>query len=413
MGKQSRRESRRNRPQRRKTPSPRLVSTDAGLRLIVATSPGSTEDGRFLADDLELVRASLLYADTVELLSPAAVMVGAVAAMQGADEEVWISALEQVNDETLAYLGLVTPPDEFRAALSGIRALHGLPREEKRRRLGPRYAEIQSLFRRFRTTLDEPGGVRDMAGALVTQAQVPELDEAIEAGVLSVSFDFMTLEADTDTQIREYTAYLKSLLTSPNTHLLLDERMSGIAEALMREEEVVPSAATLTRAIRSRIGTGLVAHLPVFPGASISAILEARAELESPLAKYRGGVRRLSESIQSEPFANEVEHEIADMWRDEVVPSVESLRREMSKTRVARDTAARLGENATAAIQATGLFFGVETFTEASRLMAGATAAAPVLSKAVAGAYRDFSERREQVKGSEFFYLLQLGQRLR
>lgn len=59
------------------------------------------------------------------------------------------------------------------------------------------------MLRGLRTTLDEPGGVREMVGEVAAQAQVPELDEAIEAGVLSVSFDFMTLGVDTDTQIRE------------------------------------------------------------------------------------------------------------------------------------------------------------------------------------------------------------------
>jgi hypothetical protein len=48
-----------------------LLPRDAGLRLVVATSPADFEDGEFLAHDLRLVRSALLYADSVELLSPA------------------------------------------------------------------------------------------------------------------------------------------------------------------------------------------------------------------------------------------------------------------------------------------------------------------------------------------------------
>ncbi len=43
--------------------------------------------------------------------------------------------------------------------------------------------------------------------------------------MLSLNWDFMAADADTDTQIAQYTAHLQGLLTSSNTHLLLDERM--------------------------------------------------------------------------------------------------------------------------------------------------------------------------------------------
>jgi len=102
----------------------------------VATSPTAAEGGRFLAHDLELVRASLLYADSVELLSPAALMVGGVAAVHHAGPEALIEVLGSLDDETLARFGDGNP-QELRETLRAYQALASLPRAERRKRLGP------------------------------------------------------------------------------------------------------------------------------------------------------------------------------------------------------------------------------------------------------------------------------------
>lgn len=364
-----------------------------------------------MAHDLELVRASLLYADSVELLSPAAVMVGGVAALHASGPDGWLGALAELDDATLAYMN-VEDPDSFREALAGFRAYAAMPRAERRRQMGPRFADAERMSADFRRMLDEPGGPRDHVAGILDQAQVPELDEALEAGVLTLSTDFMTLGADTDTQIEEYTARLRSLLDKPGTHLLLDERMSGIAQSLIDEGEVTPSAATMTRVVRSRVGTGLVAQLPVFPGASIGAILETRAELSDPLARYRGGVKRLSETVESEPFSAELGGEVEDLWRDEVVPAVHDLRADLSKTRLAHDAAVNLGRDRLSLLGGGAFFFGVESMTNHSSLLAAGASAVPVVGKAVLDAYAGLSEQRRQAKRHDLFYLLALEEEL-
>lgn len=50
--------------------------TDGALKIVIATTPTTGVAGVTLAPDLHLIRAALLYADHVELISPAATMVG-------------------------------------------------------------------------------------------------------------------------------------------------------------------------------------------------------------------------------------------------------------------------------------------------------------------------------------------------
>jgi hypothetical protein len=57
-----------------------LAAVEAGgrLKLAVVTYPGLDTDGPSLARDVELVRASILYADEIELISPGAAMLASV-----------------------------------------------------------------------------------------------------------------------------------------------------------------------------------------------------------------------------------------------------------------------------------------------------------------------------------------------
>lgn len=243
------------------------------MRLVVATSPTDFEDGRFLAHDLQMVRSALLYADTVELLSPAAVMVGAVAALQSADGDGWLSVFDSMNDSTLAFLGVEGDPAKWKATLSQYRQISALPRAERRRALGVHNAELQRLKNEFERHIHMPDGPADMLTRILERAGAPELAEAVESGALTLTWDFMSLDADTDTQIQQYAERLRLLLASPNEHLLLDDRIADIARGMINERQVTPHDLALLRAARSRVGTGLVSKLPAFPNASVSSVL--------------------------------------------------------------------------------------------------------------------------------------------
>ena len=173
----------------------------------------------------------------------------------------------------------------------------------------------------------------------------------------------MELGADTDTQIAQYTDKLKSLLSSPNEHLLLDDRIGGIARSLLEEGHVVPHDLTFDRATRSQVGTGLVSRLPAFPNASVASVLKARVELSEALTNYRAGVTKVSERIRSGPFDESLQHEVTDLWRDEVAPAVDRLSKDLSSTRLLRDAAVNLAVDAKTAMSAAAMFFGVDTFT--------------------------------------------------
>ena len=120
--------ARRKREQRALRREARNLGT--GLELLVAPSPTSGPGAKFLDRDLSLIRAGLLYADRVELLSPSALMLSGVASIS--DPTAMIALLNQLDADTLAHLGLRGDPAKFQAVLLQLQATMRLSREQRR-----------------------------------------------------------------------------------------------------------------------------------------------------------------------------------------------------------------------------------------------------------------------------------------
>lgn len=408
MGKASRRASRRRR-QHRSTVGVRAGAS--GLRLVVATSPVSAETGgAFLEHDLQMVRSALLYADTVELVSPVANMVGSVAALQDAGPYAWVDLVLQLDDDALAGFSKGQDPVEYRETLTLLRQMLSLPRAQRRKLLTPaQRGQVQQLRDSFEQMVAAADGLQDTVDKVLHESGAPELVEALESGALVVNWASVGFNED---MIERFSDHLRGLLASPDTHLLLDDSMADLARAMIDEGQVSPADLTLSRAARSRVGTGLVSNLPAFPDARVASILEARADLGEPLSAYRKGVTRISERLRSGPFDPPIESEVDDIWRDEVSPAVQRLRDDLSRTRLVRETVSSLRVDAQDWLLGGGLYFGVEQLTHLEGLAAAGVAAVPVVGKAVNDALVSSAGRRESARHHEFFYLLELDRKL-
>ncbi|MHD0175236.1 hypothetical protein ACNQUF_12140, partial [Corynebacterium diphtheriae] len=132
-----------------------------------------------------------------------------------------------------------------------------------------------------------------------------------------------------------------------------DDQVASVARALIESGQVSPNQLAVARASRARSGAGLISHLPAFLGADVTSVLSARAELEAPLGRYRSAVSELTERMKLGPFDEGHGDEIADFWRDEVRPTVDSLRADLSVSRLTRDAALNVASDV---LQATSSF---------------------------------------------------------
>lgn len=404
MSKKSHR-SRNDRPKgrrARRAGSAGVRGDDGGLRLVVATG---AEDGDVsLERGLQLVRAGLLYADTVEFVSPIAHMLAGVAEVGSGNLSALADLIVHLDDETRRLVLGDLDLDEALEGLEVMRQAKALSREQRRKYMPP---EMQ-------IELDQrhAGMVADLAPLqeLAANAGFPELVDAIESGALSLNLDLMS--PDVDEMMDRYVELLAQRLESPGVHLLLDDQMADIARSLIEEGRATPSAQALSRSVRTRAGTGLISHLPAFPNAKVADILEARIELYDSLTSYRTGMKAVENSLSGTAFDPELPSEIDEMWRDEVEPTIRNLRRDLSKTRIAHAAGLNVLERGKwTAIGISTVAFGIAPALDLGAAATGITGAGYAISETVT-ALKQTQAKREAARSHDLFYLLQVQDQL-
>jgi hypothetical protein len=417
VGKLSGRASRQKRDKRSKAAV--RIEPSGGLKIVIATGPQQGPAGFSVEEDVRLVRSALLYADQVELISPGALMIASLAAGAAQGPDFVFELMGTLDENTLRYLGFDGDIAQMRNILATIKKLNDLPRVERRKFLGADGSRrvrgmVAEMVGKF---LHGEQGFETVASNLWEQAGAPDLALAADAGLLTLSTDAFDFGAQTGLQMEQYVETLKRLLADPHSHLMFDEQIAGIVTAMLREERAGLHPLTATHALRAATGTGLVERLPAFPDAPMDAILKTRSELAEPLVRYRKDVIDLSAKLLSGPLEPALKAEVNDLWRDEVRPTLVSLRRDLSVTGLVKDAAFNLATDAKALVSGAagiGVFFGVGSVEDLTKWSAAAAATAGgFVIQSATQSVRAAATRREEARTHDLYYLLAANDHLR
>lgn len=412
MGKTSRRESRRNRPKHI-----RYVAEGQRLKILIATQPRSRPGGVDLSGDIALVKAALLYADSVELLSPGVSMLSEVGGLQQATAIDALGLLASLDEQTLAHLGATDLPPETFQALRGVLALQSLTRAQRRELLGG-YADDPEVKRFLESTAESLQGpteqIRAIATGLVDTSGRRELDVPIKLGLVKIR-DVDLAAGDTDAMIASYVEQLKKSLEDPAIHALFDRSSASLARSLVREGHVDLHRLTLVHAKEAAVGGGLISRLPSFPTSSIDEVLELRGDLMAQLAGYRRAIVGFAGRVQSDGLDEAVAVEVEDLWRTEVAPTLDELRDGLASSSLVRSVAKQIGESPATIISGAAslgaLLMGIHTATDIVSALGGPAAAGAAGSLVVRGAMNHHKEQAA-LRKHDLFYLHEVNSKL-
>jgi hypothetical protein len=263
MGKQSERPGRRDRSKRAK-----FTSTAEQLRMVVATAPFTDADGDVsLRRDIGLLRAGLLYADRIELLSPAAVMLNKVVAAHQQGPAALAEMMLACTEEQLRAFGHTGDVAELRHSFEPWLAWSNLSRAERRRTFGAKEAAALRgmVSEALRESIEARKASTATVDRLIDGSGGRELLEAINVGIVTIPDSPFELSGNTDDQVQQFTEELARQIEEPGSYLLFDESVSSSPTQWWRRACRPPRADCHPRA-RAITGSGLVARLPAFRG---------------------------------------------------------------------------------------------------------------------------------------------------
>lgn len=415
VGKQSRRPNRRNRP-RGKDRQTASVGAGGRMKLAIVTYPVWDRGGPALAKDVELVRASILYADEVELVSLGAFMMASVVQFAAGDDADRLSLMSALDDDTVRALGGGGLPDNWREILPAALQVMRLDPEVLRGLPGGDQVDLAFFDqqREWRREMEEAvARFRETAENMLVQSGGHELIPAFDAGILKLSASGFTEDSDTDGAIDGWIGLLKGLLQDPSTRLLFDDGVGDLIRSLVDEGHVLPHGLTLKHAGEAAVGSGLVARLPTLPDSPVDEILDLRRDLAVPLTRYRAAVSRLADKLAFRAFDPESATEIDDLWTREVAPALVEIEEGFAEHGLVREVAKTIGADLKTMIrEGAALYVGLGTLTSLNKWIASTAAVAGPVAEAAARAATASRTARRELRGRELYYLYEVNRRL-
>ena len=307
---------------------------ESQLKVVVATASALREGRISLSHDMELVRAALLYADRIELVSPLVTLLVTAIKAPG-----WERKLPSVG-----LTGLIDRHSRFftpnRATMAKAEQFD-------------RWLHSRDLF--LRNSRTEPGQIsrstirmidvvrefiqespQKSPKELLTLAGAGDLLPTMRAGIVRVSFgDLDGPRGGRDTQ-RSYEESLQRRLKDPMSRLLFDDEIAGLVEGMVTRGLLRPHPLAEARADQASVGSRLITRLPALTRPPIDELLAMRGDLEAPLVNYRAAVVRMAKQLAHHSYSREFLAEIEALWVSDVAPAISRFREEMADHGLAR-----------------------------------------------------------------------------
>lgn len=369
------------------------------VHVTVATLPRSDITGS-LEHDAGLVKAAALYADRVTLASPNAIMLAGVAGLTAPDSA--------ERRDALIGMASVLPGSEDAVALY---------EDLKRRRGKLRGVERIALMRMEKILATSGDELGETVQELLEQAGMPDLERAMEAGVLGIHMLDLEDAKPDEFSSRVIDGLVKVLVASVSsnarTYPLFDDGAGGPVSSMVAEGLITdaPTAHSNEVGVAGR----LIGQLEAFPTAEMDVVLDVRKQLRLPLIRFRAALARVSSEIESpawetEAFAREAE----DIYHRHVAPALAELEAAMQQLG-ALPTLRRVLSDQKTLVSSSALMFSTAAGVGLAHLphaVFGGGAAASLGAAGLAEAERRSQARRER-ESNDFYFLYQANCQLR
>lgn len=275
-----------------------------------------------LQNDLQMVKAALLYADQVKLYSIASSALLSIATLGDIPN---VKRWEFL--QTLRSLGVVDESTEqMMALLSKVY-------EEARRK---RYSKKGSaLLRQFNKGLAESwDDMTEYASGIVSGMGGDGIIQAVDSGLLEVHAFESVLERTVQESkhrdfVLEYVGAVSEAISDAHTYPLFDEDTSEVISAGIAAGLIPVSDSSVVRGKEIGLAADLFGRLPLFPQATVKEILDIRRELDIPLHRFRTAMIKFSENIKNAAWDQDFPSDAEQVFRRDVAPTIVTLEEEV------------------------------------------------------------------------------------
>ena len=288
--------------------------------ILIAAYPSST-----MENELQLVKAALLYGDKVRLVSPGAQYLAAVNAFTSSGPMEMALMLDdagamQLDRPTRAAFEECLRPTRINK--KDLQAAGQLKRQMQRlatEQLSDTMTSVVGLFDSFQMTELLPAIQQGLV--TIEEPQGFSLRDALK--------QVLTNQLDID--MGRYMGQLVELVSNQTTHTMIDTKLSevvGPLASILDHLGFETNDHARSNATSASTAAALMSRLPIFPGATIEEVIELRDDIAPYTIEFRKTVD--DASSQLDVFDQDFGDQVSELWSTKVAPAVQELRNEVN-----------------------------------------------------------------------------------
>lgn len=371
------------------------------LHITIGSTPradGASSSRIDLDNELQMIKAALLYADHATLCSPVASVFAE-----------FVDMAELSTSQRLAFFESVPAWCKGNPVADQARDLA----EQYKRARSRRYSKKgQAQLRRFERGINETWPALSIGfREIVTTLGGDQIVSAAESGLLTIHrFEApvgrSVLDSETKSITDEYVSVIGATISDKSTYPLFDAQTNTIISSGIRAGIIPVSDFGIARGKEVGLAIDLFKRLPLFPHASVKEILDIRRELSMNLLRFRSSMLKFSTEIKNASWDDEFGLDAETVFRQEVAPAILDLEEAVKSNRFLAELNQRLVP--VGAVALSGLALSISNLPNgalAALAIGGATASATVIQ-----AYRGWAEKRQATEQNHLYFYYKAGQ---
>jgi hypothetical protein len=368
------------------------------LHFTVGTSPTSELN---LHEDLQVLKAALLYADKVKLCSLKTTMLLMVLAMRDLNRK-------QQIDLLLSLVPVLSKtPEDAETQVAAMQMLkHVLAKKRPNKQELLLRAKFQPMLARSWNEL------RSQVNEMLLLVGMDRLLGVIESGLLELHVFGQSGAWDNDTIIKEYVAVLQQTISDGSTYPLFDAEAGDLIRVGLKEGKFEVSEAGIARGKHSGLAASLLERLPLFEDASVDEVLDIRHELEPYLVRFRSAIIKFSEDIKTASWDADFAFEADQVFRRDVEPAILEIEEAVRSNSYMATLARRFADKPLVVPSGSALAMLMSQLSAVPQVVTQALGVGATAGLVAYDAYKEWQKQKQSTERNQLYFYYKAGQLL-
>lgn len=300
---------------------------------------GTVSNSLDLAEDLKLIKSSILYADEIELIGMAEYALYKYLpdhVFNAQDLDAMIPALRTFlqslkpdgNEELLQQLNYID---------AQLKVCAPLLKKKKHRSKQEIFAQrdIKRVEKQCREQLES--GMQQ----LLIQPGTQEIKNLLEQNIITV-YDYGFNSCNVNELCGGYFANLMNAMYNGVAYPLFDKVSSDLIDSVIKTRLLDIGRLDEKVLRHAGIASEILMTLPTLEAASVDELLSLKQENQVPLTNFRKAIYAFSGEIQSLPWDTNFQYDCLQLYNTQVIPRVQEINEVLTQTSVLKNLGSRV-----------------------------------------------------------------------